>query len=239
MGYAFAMRRRSDGVVGADHIVPALIERVERCEPAAVVERLEPFVLEERRARLKSVLDARLESVAVLFDSPYDPHNGAAVLRSCEAFGVQALHVIERQRPFLVAHTVARGAEKWVDVVRHAGVADAVSRARAAGYELIGTHPDGELDPEALAGVPRLMLVLGSEREGIAEELAAACSRRVRVPMRGFVESLNVSVTAAILLSAATRGRAGDLSASEKARLYARGLFFSVNRARELLDEVP
>ncbi len=224
--------------MGADHIVPALIERVERCEPREVVERLEPFVLEERRARLKSVLDARLESVAVLFDSPHDPHNGAAVLRSCEAFGVQTLHVLERpQRPFLVARAVARGAEKWVDIVRHASVADAVARARAAGFELIGTHPEGELDPEALAGVPRLMLVLGSEREGIAEELSAACSRRVRVPMRGFVESLNVSVTAAILLSAATRGRAGDLPTAEKARLYARGLFFSVNRARELLDE--
>lgn len=233
------MRRRSEGVVGADHIVPALIERVERFAPREVIDRLEPFVLDERRERLKTVLDARLESVAVLFDSPYDPHNGAAILRSCEAFGVQTLHVIERQRPFLVAHTVARGAEKWVDIVRHAGVAAAVESAKRAGYELIGTHPEGELDPEALATVPRLMLVLGSEREGIAEELSAACSRRVRVPMRGFVESLNVSVTAAILLSAATRGRAGDLSEAEKTRLYARGLYFSVNRARELLDEVP
>ncbi len=222
--------------MGADKIVPELIRRVEGLDPRAVIARLEPFVLEQRRARLRAVLGARLESVAVLFDSPYDPHNGAAVLRSCEAFGVQSLHVIERKKPFLVATSVARGSEKWVDIVRHAGAAQAVEHARAARFELVGTHPEGELAPEDLAGLPRLMLVLGSEREGIAEDLAAACTRRVRVPMRGFVESLNVSVTAAILLSAATRARAGDLPEEERLRLYARGLYLSVNRARELLE---
>ena len=82
----------------------------------------------------------------------------------------------------------------------------------------------------------RLAIVLGNERDGIAEELASLCTRRVRVPMRGFVESLNVSVTAAILLATATRGRTGDLDDDARLRLYARGLFHSVPRAREVLD---
>ena len=231
------MRRKSEGVVNADELVPELVRRVERHDPERVIATLESFVRQERRDRIMSVLSRRLESVAVLFDSPYDPHNGAAVLRSCEAFGVQALHVVERDRPFLAATSVARGSEKWVDIVRHASVQGAVAHAKSKGFTLVATHPEGELSPESLAEVPRVALVLGSERDGIADELAAACEQRVRVPMRGFVESLNVSVTAAILLSAAIRGRAGDLSPAEIRRLYARGLYFSVDRARELLGD--
>jgi tRNA (guanosine-2'-O-)-methyltransferase len=81
----------------------------------------------------------------------------------------------------------------------------------------------------------RVCLVLGNEREGIHDELAQACSARVRVPMRGFAESLNVSVTAAILLHAATQGRKGDLDEAAQRRLYARGLYLSVPRADEVL----
>ena len=84
----------------------------------------------------------------------------------------------------------------------------------------------------------RIGIVLGNERDGIAEDLLSACTRRVRVPMRGFVESLNVSVSAAILLSAATRNRAGDLSRAEFMRVYARGLYFTVDRADEVLRDL-
>jgi tRNA (guanosine-2'-O-)-methyltransferase len=116
---------------------------------------------------------------------------------------------------------------------------EAIAKMRDAdGLELVAAHPDGELAPEELASIPRLGIVLGNERDGIAEDLLAACKRRVRVPMRGFVESLNVSVSAAILLSAATRDRDGDLTRSEFMRVYARGLYFTVDRADEVLRDV-
>src|SRR5690606_2827318 len=159
---------------------------------AKVVRLLEPLVLDRRRERLQGVLDRRLASVQVLFDAPHDPHNGAAVMRSCEAFGVQYVHVVERKEAFLASSTVTRGAEKWVDVKQWRSAAEAAEALRAAGLELVAAHPDGELVPRDLARIPRLALVLGNERDGIVEELLAACARRVRVPMRGFVESLNV-----------------------------------------------
>jgi tRNA (guanosine-2'-O-)-methyltransferase len=224
-------------VVSGDHLVPVLIARAERHDPAEVVRLLEPLVTDRRRTRLQDVIARRLESVHVVFDAPHDPHNGAAVLRSCEAFGVQKVHVVERKEGFLAASTVTRGAEKWVDVTRTKTAEPAVTALRAAGFELVGAHPDGELAPEDLAGIPRLALVLGNERDGIAEDLAAACTKRVRVPMRGFIESLNVSVTAAILLSHATAGRKGDLSDADRLRLYARGLYLSVDKADHLLGE--
>lgn len=231
------MRRSTPGVVPATHLVPARIARAERHDPAKVVRLLEPLVLERRRERLRQVIDARLSSVQVVFDAPHDPHNGAAVVRSCEAFGVQYVHVIERKESFLAAASVARGAEKWVDLRRYKSASDAVAALRGQDLELVGAHPDGELAPRDLASIPRLALVLGNERDGIAEDLATACTRRVRVPMRGFVESLNVSVSAAILLSQATAGRPGDLSEEDRLRLYARGLFFTVERADEILRD--
>jgi tRNA (guanosine-2'-O-)-methyltransferase len=230
------MRRSTPGLLGASELVDARIARAESRDPETLVRVLEPLVTEARQARLKEVIARRLASVAVVFDRPYDPHNGAAVLRSCEAFGVQQLHVVERPgTPFSVARSVARGAEKWIDVTCHAEPATAIGWALRAGMPLVATHPDGELAPHELGQMPRVCVVLGNEREGIAGELARACSARVRVPMRGFVESLNVSVTAAILLHAATQGRKGDLDSSAQRRLYARGLYLSVPRAEAVL----
>jgi tRNA (guanosine-2'-O-)-methyltransferase len=226
------MRRKTPGV----ELAGARLVRAEAHDPERVVRVLEPLVTEARRARLREVIERRLSSVAVVFDGPYDPHNGAAVVRSCEAFGVQRLHVVERQgTPFAVASSVARGAEKWIDVVRHADAASLLAWAHDVGMPLVAAHPDGELAPEDLAPMPRAGIVVGNEREGIRDPILRACCARVRVPMRGFVESLNVSVTAAILLHAATRGRSGDLEHDAKVRLYARGLYLSVAHAEDVL----
>lgn len=229
------MRRHSEGVLPGDHVVPSLIAKVERHDPKRVIELLEPLVLERRRQRLLSVIGTRLDSVQVVFDAPHDPHNGAAVVRSCEAFGVQRINVIERKEKFLLASSVSRGSEKWVDLRRWPKTEDAITALQGEGYELVGAHAEGELAPEDLASIPRLAIVLGNERDGIAEDLERACTRRVRVPMRGFVESLNVSVVAAVLLSSATASRSGDLPEADRLRLYARGLYLTVEKADEVL----
>ncbi len=232
------MRRSTAEVMDADALVPRKIARIEREDPERVIRLLEPLVLERRRARILEVIEARLASVSVVFDAPHDPFNGAAVVRSCEALGVQTIHVVERQERFLTAGSVARGSAKWVDVVRHASVADVVGVLKND-FELVTAHPAGELLPEDLASIPRLALVLGNEHDGVTEELAAACTRRVRVPMRGFTDSLNVSVTAGILLDHAVRARSGDLPEKDRRRLYARGLYFSVQKADSVLTLAP
>lgn len=233
------MRRRSEGVVPGTHLVPALIAKVERQDPERVIRLLEPLVTDRRRERLLEVIGQRVGSVQVLFDAPHDPHNGAAVVRTCEAFGVQKVNVIERKEKFLLSSTVSRGTEKWVDLRAWQTPGEAIDALRAEGFELVAAHPEGELDPSDLADIPRLAIVLGNERDGIADELLAACARRVRVPMRGFAESLNVSVSAAVLLAFATRARAGDLADDDKRRVYARGLYLSVERANDVLRPEP
>ena len=229
------MRRSTPGCSPVAVAQRKLLALVHTLDAPAVIRALEPLVTPERAARIRGVLAARLDSVTVVLDAPHDPHNGAAVLRSCDAFGLQRLHVIERFEPFLAANTVARSSERWVDVHTYPTAAGALAALQASGHTLVATHPRGELAPRDLAGIPRLALVLGNERRGIAPELEAACARSVSVPMRGFTESLNVSVTNAILLQHATDGRPGDLSGDEQARLYARALVLTIQRAPEIL----
>jgi tRNA (guanosine-2'-O-)-methyltransferase len=200
---------------------------------------LEPLTEERRRARLSSVIDARVGSVTLLMDAPQDPHNAAAALRSADAFGLPELHVVPREAPFEFGRKVSQGTERWVETVLHATPADAVRELGGRGYTLVSTHPEGELTPEDLPGIERVCLVVGNETDGIGQALTSAAHASVRVPMRGFVESLNLSVAAALLLRAATLDRSGDLAPGERRRLYAAFLLRSVPRAREVLDALP
>lgn len=212
-----------------------LLAALASADTVLIARTLEPFVSEERARRLRSVIDARLDCVTIVMDAPHDPHNGGAVLRSCDAFGLQRMHVVERRERFLASRTVARGSERWIDVRAYKTTEGALAALQASKHTLIATHPRGELGPEALASIPRPALVLGNERVGIAAELASACERSVHIPMRGFAESLNVSVTGAILMSYAVQGRSGDLSEDERNRLYARALVLTVPHAPEIL----
>ena len=200
-----------------------------------VIETLEPLASDERRARIQAVLDQRLDSVTVLLDAPHDPHNGSAVMRSCDAFGVPTVHVVARVESFLIARRITKGTERWLEVHDHKTGEAAAHHLQQRGFELVATHPQGDLTPPDLARIPRLALLLGNEHDGLCESLLRHAKRAVRIPMRGFVESLNVSVAAAVLLSAATQGRLGDLPLAEKRRLYARALYRSVPRSDEIL----
>jgi tRNA (guanosine-2'-O-)-methyltransferase len=184
---------------------------------------------------LKSILGERTGSVTVVFDHPHDPHNGSAVLRSCDAFGVQRVHVICGQDQFAASRMVAKGSERWVDIIHHESAAVAARLLRQEGFRLFVTHPEGRLTPTDLVSLEKVAFILGNERDGVSQELTELADDTVRIPMRGFVESLNVSVTAAILVQAACQGRPSDLSERERQNIYARWLRKSVPRADEVL----
>jgi len=201
-----------------------------------VIRALEPYTSERRQEKLKRVFAARIGSVTIVMDAIHDPHNGAALLRTSEALGLSQVHVVARGESFLAHAGVARGTHKWVQVNAHTDGASCVEALRATGHVLVATHPEGDMVPTDLMRLPRVALVLGNEHEGIAPDLRQACQHAVRVPMRGFAESLNVSVCGGILLSWATEGRPGDLTAQEQRRLYARGLAVTVPNAAALLE---
>lgn len=202
---------------------------------SGVVAALEPLSTEKRSQRLQAILSKRTGSVTVLFDHPHDPHNGSAVLRSCDAFGVQRVHVICGHEQFAASRMVSKGSERWVDLIHHESPQVAADLLKKDGFKLLVTHPEGRLTPSDLSSIDKVALVLGNERDGVSPELAAHADDTIRIPMRGFVESLNVSVTAAILVQAACDGRPSDLSDGERRNIYARWLRKSVPRADEVL----
>jgi len=197
---------------------------------------LSELSIPERRERLEGVLSRRLSSVTVVFDQPHDPHNASAVLRSCDAFGVQRMYVIRGGETFAASRMVAMGSHRWVDVLEHDNPAPVMAHLKAAGFTTLVTHPQGRLQPSDLAHLDKVALILGNERDGVSPELSDAADDTVQIPMCGFVESLNVSVSAAILVQAACQGRKGDLGSAELRNTYARWLRKSVPRADEVLS---
>lgn len=201
----------------------------------AVIDALEPLVLPERLERLKAVLAHRLASVTVVLDRPRDPHNGSAVVRSCDAFGVQTIHVLATAEPFAISRKVAQGTQRWVDVISYDDAPSLVAALHEKEYRLVVTHPEGDLELTDLPTLGRVALVLGNEHDGVQPALTRVADARLRIPMRGFVESLNMSVSAALTVQAATAGRPGDLSPEHAENVLARWLRATVPRADDVL----
>ena len=229
------VRRESDGVVDISAADADDSPWANGWTSEGVIEVLEPLVVETRRARIWAVIDARTDNVTVAMDAPHDPHNGAAVMRTCDAFGVQTVHVVEALEPFLFVRKVSLGTERWIDVERHPGYDVAIARLKRLGYTLVSAIAGGEMVPSDLAKLEKLALIMGNERDGVSSAFMQASEHTVRIPMRGFVESLNMSVSTAILLHAAMSDRPGDLSEARRREVYARGLFRSVVRVRDVL----
>ena len=205
--------------------------------PEAVCAALEPMLTEARRRKIAEVIAARSSSVVPVLDGLIDPHNVAAVLRSAEAFGVQEVHLIRSPQPFLASQRVAQGTQRWVDVVEHASAAACVAGLRTRGYRVYVAAMDGDVPPDALAALSRVAIVFGNEHAGVSDELRGLADGAYTIPMRGFVQSLNVSVAAALTMFAATRDRPGDLTGEQRLLLRARFCMASVPRAHAIVAE--
>jgi tRNA (guanosine-2'-O-)-methyltransferase len=200
-------------------------------DPAEVCAALAPLLLDERRARIDAAAAARLGGLRLVIENLHDPHNGAAVLRSAEAFGVQRVDVIESTEPFRFSSTVTQGCEKWLDVVRHATLAETVAALRADGFAIYAAVPDAAATVEDLEFARPAAVMIGNEHEGLSGEAMAAADVRFGIPMAGMTRSLNLSVAAALIVERAAQlrrralGRSGDLDDAAvlalRARFYA------------------
>jgi tRNA (guanosine-2'-O-)-methyltransferase len=208
--------------------------------PAAastVIAALEPLLTDKRRARIEQVIAARSSAVAAVLDGLIDPHNVSAVLRSADAFGVQTVHLIARPEPFVASPRVSQGSDRWVSLIEHDSVSACVHALRERGHRILVAAADGVLGPEALAREPKPAIVFGNEHAGVSAELRDLADGTYAIPMRGFVQSLNVSVAAAITLYAAMQGRTGNLTPAAATELRARYCVLSVPHADEIVAE--
>lgn len=202
-----------------------------------VIEALGPLITAERLGRIDSVVASRMRSVVPVLDAIDGPHNVAAVLRTADAFGLQEVHLIEGPNEFLATRRITQGADRWLDLVRHPSPHACVAALRSRGYKVYVATMEGTVTPEQLCSVEKLAVVFGNEKTGVRGAMTDLYDERYAIPMQGFVESLNVSVAAAITLYSATRGRKSDLTAEERDELRARFMLLSVPRADEVVAE--
>ena len=163
---------------------------------------MESFLTDERREVLRRTLSSRTRYMTILTENTFHPQNASALVRHCEAFGLQDLHTVETRCKFNPNVNIVRGTDKWVDITRHDSTAEAIATLKSAGYRLVATTPHREsCTPETfdVAKGP-FCLVFGTEHAGVSDEIIEAADEYLRIPMCGMVESLNVSASAAILI---------------------------------------
>ena len=203
---------------------------------------LTEFMSEERRQVLQRTLDSRTRYMTILTENTYHAQNASALVRHCEAFGIQEMHTVETLCRFDPNPDIARGTDQWVDVQRHRSTAEALAALRRDGYRIVATTPHREdVTPETF-DVTRgpFALVFGTEHAGISDEVIAGADEFLRIPMCGMVESLNVSASAAILiymLSERVRLTVGDwrMDEARQAEVLYRWMMSSVKDAGGIL----
>ena len=165
-------------------------------------------LLPRRFERLRSVLNQRMADLTVLVEHVEKPHNLSAILRSCDAVGVLEAHAVSfsgRPRTF---NSTAQGSQRWVPLHDHADIGSAISHLKQRGFRLFGTNLSVDArDYRECDFTGPCAFVLGAEKWGLTEEATALMDQAVYIPMRGMVQSLNVSVATATLLFEALRQR--------------------------------
>lgn len=166
-----------------------------------LLEYLESFITENRKSRFLEVLKNRSNHFTVAVEDVYQLHNTSAVMRSCEVFGVQELNVIEEKFGKRIDDQIALGAQKWVDIIRHQNSKDCIDALRKKGYQIIATTPhENATFLEDFEISKPSALFFGTEKTGLSDEVMQNADGYLKIPMVGFTESLNISVSAAIIL---------------------------------------
>lgn len=170
-------------------------------DKAALIEQLLAYVTDNKREKMQAVLENRTRYITVVLEDLFQPHNASAALRTCDIFGVQDVHVVEAHNTFKAIPTIAMGASKWVDVQSYSSITDSIAALKKQGYRIVATTPHTNCyELPTLPLDQKTALVFGSEQTGLSQEALAQADMFVKIPMYGFVESFNVSVSVALCL---------------------------------------
>jgi len=175
---------------------------------------LENIITDNRKENFLKVLKNRTKHFTIAVEDVFQMHNASAVMRSCEVFGIQELHVIEERYGKRIDKEIAMGAQKWVDISTYDSVAKCIDTLKNKGYQIIATTPhENDCLLEDFDISKPSALFFGTERDGLSEEILKRADGFLKIPMVGFTESLNISVSAAIIIQNLTnRLRNSDIN---------------------------
>ena len=225
------------------HTTPLKVGNLE-VSPEQILELAAPFLTPERLNRIEQVVANRTYSVVPVLENIYDRGNISAVMRSSEALGLQAVHVVELSERFKSANRVTQGADKWLDVVRWQSSKECALDLKSRGYKIYATHLEAAVPISEIDWSQPSAIVFGNEKDGVSKEMLELCDQAVIIPMLGFVQSFNISVAAAISLyhiyqdRLRRTGKHGDLSEEEKRTLMALYCIRSAKNPERLLNRL-
>lgn len=170
-----------------------------------VLEYLLGFVSENKKQKFDEILDNRTRYLTVVLEDIYYSQNASAVVRSCDCFGIQDLHVIENRFLYKVNKDIVLGASKWVSLYKYRkrkdNTIDCLQKLKDDGYKIIATTPhQNDVNLEDYQFTSKTAILFGNEQEGLSPEALKMADGFLKIPMVGFTESLNISVSAAICL---------------------------------------
>ncbi len=206
---------------------------------------LSDYVTLQRLQRMQEVLEKRTRHLCVVMEDIYQSHNASAVLRSCDCFGIQDVHIIENRNTYQVNPDVALGASKWLTLKKYNtlenNTENCIQQLREKGYRIIATTPhQDDCLLEELPVDQKTALLFGTELQGLTQQAIDLADGYVKIPMVGFTESFNISVCAALCLyylSPKVRNTVTDwqLSDEEKADVMLEWLQQSVSNPESLV----
>lgn len=226
------MRRRNPDAFEPELGIPVLPG-----SPSEIVRVLGGVITDARLERVRRVAAGRTRRVIPVLEGLTDPHNGSAILRSADAFGIAEVHIVPGPNGFYAGSTVAKGTTQWLDLQPHDTSEACADALTSAGYSIYAASMEGEARLEDLAKLDKVAIVFGNEHRGPSAAMRARATGTYAIPMRGFVESLNVSVAAAITLHGVVADRPSELTDVEQELLVARMLFRTVPDAAEILAD--
>ena len=170
-----------------------------------VLEAFYNIINDSKQEMFDRIAADRTRHITVVMENVRKDHNASAVLRTCDCFGIQDLHAIEKGKDYTIQREIARGAGNWVDLHSHTTgdfpEKECIQELKQKGYRIVATSPHAEHTIFDLNLDQPLALVFGTERRGISETMKAECDELIQIPMYGFTESFNVSVSVAIILN--------------------------------------
>lgn len=170
-----------------------------------LLEHLETYLTNSRKDKFTGVLSQRTKHFTVATEDVYQLHNTSAVMRSCDVFGIQEVNIIEEQNSKRIDSEIAMGAQKWVDLKRYHTAKDCIDDLKQKGYQIVATTPHiNDCELHDFDVTKKSCFFFGRETEGLSKDVLKSVDSFLKIPMVGFTESLNISVSAAIILQYVT-----------------------------------
>lgn len=170
-----------------------------------LIEHLETFITDSRKDKFAKVLSQRTKHFTLATEDVYQLHNTSAVIRTCDVFGIQEVNIVEEQNSKQIDQQIAMGAQKWVDLNRFDSVKEAIAALKKNDYQIVATTPHtNDTNLEDFDVTKKSCFFFGRETEGLSQEVLEHADCFLKIPMVGFTESLNISVSAAIILQNVT-----------------------------------